>query len=160
MDLLTQGDYRIGVTGSRNWYREGPIRRALRFTAQEGQVAGLRPVLVVGDCPTGADWIAAKLWRGWQWEPEVHYAKWDLCGPGCPSKPHRVKRWPEDKHHPGTLEDWCPHAGPRRNRALVRSGLDVLLAFPMGDRERSGTRNCISRAEEAGVPVVYPPRWE
>ncbi len=122
---------------------------------------GLLPVLVHGGCPTGADWIADKIWRSWQWEPEVVLADWDSCGSGCPQREHRKKRLAgDDKHHPGTLDTWCPGAGPRRNRLMIASGLDVLLAFPREDGKRSGTSNCMARAEQAGIRVVTPDRWE
>ena len=155
---MEPGTYRIGLTGSRNWKLEVPIRRALRATVAEAVAAGLRPVLIHGNCPTGADHLADRIWRSWQWVPEVYDADWDSCGRGCPRKPHRVKRWPEDRHHPGTLDDWCPKAGPRRNQRMIDSGLDVLLAFPLG--ERSGTQNCIRLAERAGIPVPPLDQWE
>lgn len=153
-------DYRIGVTGSRNWVKEGYLRRALQYTAQEAQLAGRRPVMVNGGCPTGADWIANKIWRSWKWEPEIHPADWDNCGPECPSTVHRKKRWPDDKHHPGTSDTWCPKAGPRRNLYMVSLGMEVLLAFPSDGPTRSGTWSCIHRARQAGVRVVLPDRWD
>lgn len=154
-------DYRIGVTGSRNWKLYGPIEKALRWTANDAQVRGLRPVLVVGDCPTGADWIAARTWRSWKWEPEVHRADWDNCVPGvCPRGEHRKKKRMNDRHHPGQLDTYCPKAGPRRNARMVASGLHVLLAFPGDGPMRSGTWQCVCMAERAGVPYLLPDRWQ
>ncbi len=43
---------------------------------------------------------------------------------------------------------------------MIASGLDVLLAFPREDGKRSGTSNCMARAEQAGIRVVTPDRWE
>lgn len=152
--------YFIGVTGSRNWKKYGIIERALRFTAYEAQLKGLRPLLAVGDCPTGADWIATQTWRSWQWEPQVFYADWDNCTSACPRIEHRKRKRPGDKHHPGALDTFCPKAGPRRNVRLVGSGLHVLLAFPMAGSTRSGTWHCINVARGAGVEVVLPDRWQ
>jgi hypothetical protein len=159
--VKTVDEFRIGVTGSRNWKLYGPIERALRFTAFDAHQRGLRPVLGVGDCPTGADWIAAWTWRSWQWEPQVFYAEWDLRVAGaCPEREHRKKKRPGDRHHPGLLDTYCPLAGPRRNRRLVGWGLDVLLAFPEGSSRVSGTWQCVRVAEGAGVRVVFPERWQ
>lgn len=45
-------------------------------------------------------------------------------------------------------------AGPLRNQRMVDLGADVCLAFPLG--ESRGTRDAITRAEAAGIPVrVY-----
>lgn len=154
---MESGTYRIGLTGSRNWKLEAPIRRALRSTVADVLQLGLHPVLIHGNCPTGADRIADRIWRDWRWEPEIHNADWDSCGPTCPNRPHRVKRWSGDRHHPGTLEDWCPGAGPRRNQRMIETGLDILLAFPLG--ERSGTQNCIRQARQAGILVSLPDQW-
>jgi len=80
--------------------------------------------LVVGDCPTGADSIA---W-GWAFSngltAEVHHADWDVHGRA---------------------------AGPIRNRAMVESGADLCLAFPLG--KSPGTRGCMRLAAAAGIPV-------
>lgn len=153
--------YRIGVTGSRNWKTYGVIEYALRWTANDALQRGLQPMLAVGDCPTGADWIAKRTWESWKWVPEVFKADWDNCVLGsCPKAEHRFKKKPEDKHHPGLLDTYCPKAGPRRNVRLVSSGLHVMLAFPMDGPMRSGTWHCVNVARGAGVPVVLPDRWQ
>lgn len=51
--------------------------------------------------------------------------------------------------------DWPRHgkaAGHRRNAEMVALGADVCLAFPLG--ESRGTRDCVRRARDAGIPVV------
>lgn len=159
MTLLAPDDWRIGLTGSRNWKLYGPVEKALRWTANDAQVRGLRPVLVVGDCPTGADWIATRTWRSWKWEPNIFYADWDNCTSACPKTEHRKKKKMNDRHHPGLLDTYCPKAGPRRNERMVASGLDVLLAFPGDGPMRSGTWHCINVAAGMGVEVVKPDRW-
>ena len=50
--------------------------------------------------------------------------------------------------------DWRRHgraAGPIRNREMLSSGIDMLIAFPGG----AGTRDCVRAAVELGIPVVY-----
>lgn len=41
-------------------------------------------------------------------------------------------------------------AGPRRNREMVNSGIDLLVAFPGG----RGTTNCVTEAIDAGISVM------
>jgi hypothetical protein len=83
-----------------------------------------RITVVHGACPTGADAIAHR---------------WASDTPGATPEPHPA--------------DWSigKKAGPLRNQAMVDLGADVCLAFPVG--ESRGTRDCMRRAEAAGIPV-------
>jgi hypothetical protein len=86
------------------------------------------PVIVVGRCPTGAEYIAEGLARLWGWPVEPHPvtdADWRRIGPG---------------------------AGPRRNQRMVDAGADVCVAFLTDDAR--GTRDCVQRAKAAGIPVI------
>lgn len=80
--------------------------------------------LVHGGC-SGADTIAGDVAASLGWTVEVHPADWERYG---------------------------RRAGPLRNQEMVDSGADVCLAFPIG--ESRGTRDCMARAEKAGIPVV------
>lgn len=49
--------------------------------------------------------------------------------------------------------DWSKHgkaAGPIRNREMLDSGADILIAFPGG----KGTEDCVKAAKERGIPVL------
>jgi hypothetical protein len=152
--------YRIGFTGSRYWRKYAPIARALTWAAGEAEALALRPVLVHGACPGGADRIADMIWRSWKWVPESHPADWDNCGRGCPKGlEHRKPRVEGDIFHPGTLDTWCPKAGPRRNAHMIGLGMNVLLGFPVGSARRSGSWSCMNQAAGAGIDVVSPERW-
>lgn len=82
-------------------------------------------IVVHGDCPTGAD---------------LHAQQWTETQPDVVVERHRA--------------DWQRHgraAGPIRNQEMVDLGADACLAFPLGASR--GTRDCMRRAEAAGIPV-------
>jgi hypothetical protein len=109
----------VAVSGSRHLQDVGVVSRALdRICAEE---------VIVGDCPTGADYFARE-WCAWR-------------GVRC----HVIRA------------DWRTYgkaAGPRRNLRLVRKarelGAQFLLAFPRGG---PGTQNAIFHAERQGLAV-------
>jgi hypothetical protein len=124
-------EFRILVTGSREWVDRVAIHDALATTLADHWVRDGRYVLVHGGA-RGADHIADRIWRDWigdgyasLLEPEVHYADWERYG----------KR-----------------AGMVRNAEMVNAGADVCLAFPLG--VSVGTRGCMDLAKKAGIPVV------
>lgn len=81
-------------------------------------------VVIHGGCPTGADAI-------------THEHAMDL---GLPVEVYRA--------------DWKTHgraAGPIRNREMVATKPDLVIAFVTG--ESRGTKDCIRAAEAAGLPV-------
>lgn len=87
-------------------------------------------VLVVGDCPTGADAFAYSLGSRLGYELEVHKAQW-----------HRYGR----------------SAGPKRNQGMASREPKprICLAFPTKPpgTKGSGTWDAVGRAEKAGIPV-------
>ncbi|GAA1065276.1 hypothetical protein [Streptomyces asiaticus] len=83
-------------------------------------------------------------------------ADWDNCGPDCPpGTVHRRRKKPGDIFHPGSLDDYCPGAGPRRNADMAAKlpRADWMLAFPDPTGPSYGTRNCMRLAKQAGIPV-------
>ena len=91
--------------------------------------AGEDTVIVHGDCPTGADRLAKEWAERFGVQQEAHPADGETHGKA---------------------------AGPKRNQEMVDLGADVCLAFPLG--ESRGTRDCMRRASEAGIPVIdYDP---
>ena len=155
------GEYWFGVTGSRNYRLYAPVETGIRWAVREAQKLNLTPRMAHGNCPTGADRIADRVWRRLGEEPKVFNADWDSCGPACPRDGgrHRIVKKPNDQHHPGVSETYCPKAGPRRNREMVASGLRVLLAFPLSGPMRGGTWQCVNAARGAGVDVQFPEQW-
>lgn len=116
--------FRILVTGSRNHDDPYQVRRALQALVEMAQLRGQFAVVVHGDCPSGVDFYAAKWCEHTGTTVEAHPAQWDTHGKA---------------------------AGPLRNQKMVDLGADVCIAFPVG--ESRGTRDCMARAEKAGIPV-------
>lgn len=113
---------RILVTGSRDWDDWETIVDGISFVQAIYSNENENITLVVGRCPTGADYIAERLAVLLGWEIEPHPADWDKYGKA---------------------------AGPIRNKEMVDSGADMCIAFPKGASR--GTRGCIKLAMEAGI---------
>ena len=118
---------RILITGSRNWGNPHAVEDAILGALYSAEVSPYDEdvVIVHGDCLTGADVAADLIARRWAFE---------------------IEAWPAD---------WTSHgkaAGPIRNQQMVNAGADLCLAFPLG--ESRGTRDCMRRADAAGIPVL------
>lgn len=137
------------MTGSRGWddpeLEWAMLDVALRLCERTNQ----RLTLVHGDCPQGADSIAASWARQRELEgrpvtAEPHPAKWRL---------------------PDGSKDGL--AGFRRNGEMVQRGADYCLTFILrcpcpnrpGPHGTHGSVDCASKAKAAGIPVRHvPPR--
>lgn len=117
--------YRILVTGSRDWDDESVLAWELGKAVGEGIRLEREVVVVHGDCPTGADAIAKSLCNHYGVDTEPHPAPWGQYGKG---------------------------AGPIRNSQMVRLGADICLGFRR--RESSGTTDCLTKAAEARIPIM------
>ncbi len=115
---------RILVTGSRYWYDQRVMERALTNMADLfGRIDGEDPVIVHGGAK-GADDLAGHIAILYGWATEVYHAEWTIHGKA---------------------------AGSIRNQVMVDTAPDVCLAFPRSDSV--GTWDCVRRAENAGIPV-------
>jgi len=150
------------VTGSRAWpaSRATEVHDALNAAFYRAMAARgidtwcrVEVTLVSGACPRGVDAIAEKYAAELGWTVERHEADWDNCGPDCPPTPHRKSRRPGDVDHPGTLDTYCPKAGPRRNTLVASLGAHDAVGLPIGKRW-SGTRDCMAKAARAGIPTT------
>lgn len=123
-------DYRILVTGSRDWTDRGRLTSELGCAITEA-LKGDRwypdIVIVHGDCKTGADAMAARLAKAYRYRTEPHPADW---------RPD------------GVLDR---SAGFRRNAEMVALGADLCLAFIKDDS--AGASHCARMAEQAGIPT-------
>ncbi len=127
----------------------------IAFNIAEGPV-----VVRHGACPgersadqAASDWINSIGNRHGLTEDPMP-ADWDTCTADCPPG-HRRRKKPGDTAHPGTLPDYCPAAGPRRNVGMVTKlpRPDYMIAFPEPGQPNYGTRNCIRLAKQAGIEI-------
>lgn len=68
-----------------------------------------------------------------------------------------ARRWciltgTDQEPHPANWKLSGRAAGVLRNGYMIDLGADLCLAFPLG--ESRGTRDCMRRAEAAGIPVI------
>ena len=136
---------RILVTGSRDFADLAAVRRALA----EVTAGRRRPHTLVHGAARGADHLAAIAARINGWQVEVYAAAWTApCLPECQPDCRKIRR-------DGT--SYCRAAGYYRNQHMVDLGADVLVAFFKTGARNSGTRDCVRRAQSAGIPVhPYP----
>ena len=121
-------DYRILITGSRNWDKYSIIEKAILGTIKDAGVDPYYVVIVEGGA-MGADTLAKRVADDHGIRYEEHRADWSRLG----------KR-----------------AGHVRNFNMVKEGANVCLAFPLADSK--GTWHCASIAHRVGMPVyVYDP---
>lgn len=119
--------YRVLVSGSRTWTDEDLVHHEmhkawLAFTPKKGIVSADQMVLVVGDCPTGADRMAHEYAVESGWGIEQHVADWNR---------------------------WHRAAGPKRNQEMVSRGADIGLFFIRAGSK--GASGCLKLAELAGM---------
>jgi hypothetical protein len=141
-DIAGTGDYRILITGSRDWADDTRLSFELGAAIGEACRTGhpmASVVIVHGDCPTGADAMADAVAR--------HYG-------------YRVERHPADWRPGGKLDK---SAGYRRNAEMVAAGADLCLCFlapcakPRCREPRPhpshGGSHCADLAERSGIKV-------
>lgn len=114
---------RLLVTGSQKWIRVDTIELALLAETIDIPPRGV--TLVHGACPDGADQIADEFAVARGWDIERHPADWSRHGRA---------------------------AGQIRNQRMVKSGVDVCLAFI---REKSpGASTTLRKAHREGIYTV------
>jgi hypothetical protein len=62
-----------------------------------------------------------------------------------------IVNWVPYEEYPANWSKYGRGAGPVRNKQMLDAGIDLVLAFPVG--EARGTRNMIDIAQKAGVEV-------
>lgn len=119
--------YRILVTGSRTWDDVPTLAFELGAATSDGLQLGRKPVIIHGDCPSGADALAGQIARDHGLLVEPHPADWTVHGKS---------------------------AGFRRNAEMVELGADVCLAF-IRDGSRGATHCGAGRESRDRGTALY-----
>jgi hypothetical protein len=131
-------NYRVLVTGSRDWSDSERIWEALKRIDNESGIPDY--IILMHGGAKGADTIAAKYAKwGLGWTVHEFPAEWNTHTEACPD-------W-----HDGLKV--CKMAGHRRNAEMVNYGADICLAFIKNNSP--GATGCARLAENAGIPVRY-----
>lgn len=147
--------FRLLVTGSREWDHPDSVDQVLAHYTREAFSLGGSLVVVHGKAAKGGDdlaaaWVKIRTRNGWPVTQDPHPAHWSApCPDTCQ---------PDHRQHDGGRE-WCPMAGHRRNQQMVDLGAAACVGFHRNGS--SGTRDCLQRAKEAGIPrlrITWPMR--
>lgn len=117
-------DYRVLVTGSRNWADYDRLSLELGVAIGESCWPLTGVVIVHGACPKGADTMADEIARSYGYRTEPHPADWDAYG---------------------------RRAGFIRNAEMAALGASICLAFIRNGS--AGASHCAALAEKAGIPT-------
>lgn len=126
--MSVQYAFGVMVTGSRELKDTKSVTSQLDEWYAKRQV----DILIVGDCPTGADHVARE-WAAANKKPiRVFEAEWKKFGRA---------------------------AGPMRNIGMVKWATMCckevqVLAFPLERNAKSGTRHCMNTATKSGLSVL------
>lgn len=115
--------YKVLVCGSRTWRDKDEIHEHLQSLKEQCQDRATFFTVIHGACPTGADKIA-DIW--------------------CKKNNVPVKPFPAN------WDKYGKAAGPIRNKQMVQTHPDLVLAFSNGSK---GTQDTIDLARKAGIEV-------
>lgn len=126
-------DYRVIVTGSREWESVEAVGLALYevWAREVLRNIGWRLVVVHGACPTGADQFASK------WARHAGHVYLSVT----------------EEPHPAKWEEYGRKAGFIRNAEMVDAGAELCLAFYWPEAGNHGTHDTVMRAKAWGIPV-------
>jgi hypothetical protein len=136
---------RLLITGSRDWDHHPSVDEVLAYYTRQAHYLGGRLKVAHGKATRGGDdlaaaWVKLRNRNGWPVDQEPHSAHWSApCPPECPPG-HRQRK---------DGREWCPRAGHRRNQEMVDRGALACVGFWRNGS--SGTRDCLERAEKAGI---------
>jgi hypothetical protein len=129
---------RIIVSGDRNWNAHDLAEEVVeRLLIRYG-----RDIVIVHGAAPGIDWAFTRACQDLSVKQEAHPARWnELDAPGA------VIRQTKDGMR------YNANAGPVRNVEMVAAGAGMCIAFHRHLAWSRGTKDCVRRAIEAGIPT-------
>jgi hypothetical protein len=131
---------RILVTVSRS-FREYPRMQSVAKQLHERYPDA---VVVHGNCDPG-DVHFKRMWNRLGGKDDPWDADWPTCAPTCRPGHRKVNR---------RSEEYCPTAGHRRDKEMVESAPDRVMAFLDPKSRTKGAITTAQRAVDAGIPTV------
>lgn len=130
---MPQSNYRVLVTGWRNWPRSMSymVVGALNLIEASFFLSGQKITLIQGECPYGGVDLYAK--------------EWALDSP----RNRELESYPAEYDTQGRI------LGPARNTKMVATGADICLCMP-GPGSK-GTWDCMQKAYNAKIPLQFIP---
>jgi hypothetical protein len=129
---------RVIVTGDRDWYAPDMAAEVVRrLLIRYGP-----DLVIVHGGATRIDWSFTQACGNRGVKVEVHPARWDSL-----DVPEAVIR--ENKYG----VSYNANAGPIRNAKMVAAGAGMCVAFHRFLARSRGTKDCVRRAIEAGIPT-------
>jgi hypothetical protein len=129
---------RVIITGDRNWYApELAAEVVRRLLIRYGP-----DLVIVHGGASGIDWSFTQPCGNLGLKVEVHPARWDELdarGAVIWENSYGVR--------------YNANAGPIRNGEMVAAGAGMCVAFHRFLRQSRGTKDCVRRAIEAGIPT-------
>ena len=143
-------EYRILVTGSRDWANLPLLRDELMAAVRE--MGEDRVVIVHGKCdPRDPQTREAVSWAAAERLPLED--QWHLLGADWLADRIAGIRGIWLERHPAKWAERGKAAGPHRNAEMVALGADVCLVFRQKGAASRGTSHCADLAEKAGIPT-------
>ena len=122
---------RIIVCGSRDWSDELTVVQTLFGLTEFARWTVDIVTIIEGGCPTGAD---------------AHAEQW------C--KDFADGEFVLHEQYPANWDRYGKSAGPRRNREMLATGCDLVVAFSNDLSHSRGTRDMVDIAKKAGVKTI------
>lgn len=144
------------ATGARDWQDDESMTAALRELWRTWVPSSVAtPLLVVGDCPTGADSMIAALFASRGFAVHIHVADWSALGRRAgPVRNQAMVDMVAALQAGGALVAGLAFQSLCTKCAQVGAQQQLLAELGVPGHFSHGTNHCRSRAIAAGVPMV------
>lgn len=153
-NLFEKYSHVVLVTGARSWDSETSMRWAFRETWRAwGPATVIRPLLISGACPQGADAMAERLWRAEGFDVQALPADWHAHGKAAgPRRNQRMVDLAAALRDHGSEVRCTAFLDLCRKDGCPQGHLEQLMPGTPGHISH-GTVDCRSRAVAARLPT-------